>query len=157
MKFNDLVAGLVLILAAGAMIAYTTTFPAFPGQRYGPSLFPRILGVLIIACGLVLVWRGVAARRAGAMLVEIAAWVRQPRQAGAFVLVLASILFYILLAERIGFVPVATVFLLSLLLWLGVTAWKAGLIAVVATLTIYWFFAYQLRVPLPRGLLVNVF
>jgi hypothetical protein len=38
-----------------------------------------------------------------------------------------------------------------------VTAWKAGLIAAIATLSIYWFFAYQLRVPLPRGLLVNWF
>ena len=157
MKFNDLIAGLVLILAAGAMIAYTTTFPAFAGQKYGPSLFPRILGTLIILCGLVRVFRGRTARRAGAALIELAPWVRDPGARASFILVPASILFYIFTAERIGFVPVTLVLLLVLLLWFKVAALKAGLIAVVATFAIYWFFAYQLRVPLPRGLLVNWF
>ena len=40
MRLNDAVIGIALILFALAMIAYTRTFPAMPGQDYGPALFP---------------------------------------------------------------------------------------------------------------------
>ena len=65
MRANDAVNGAILIIFAAIMIALTASFPAFPGQKYGPSLFPRLLGAGLIICGALLVWRGLQARRAG--------------------------------------------------------------------------------------------
>jgi putative tricarboxylic transport membrane protein len=154
-RANDALSGLVLIILAAAMIALTASFPSFPGQKYGPSLFPRILGSGIIICGALLVWRGLAQRRAGAPWIEIAPWMREPWRALSFVLVIAMLILYILAAETIGFIPIAIVFLLALFLWLGVRPLSATLISIITTLVIFYFFASMLRVPLPRGLLTN--
>jgi len=156
MRANDAINGLILILLAVVMIAMTSTFPAFPGQPYGPSLFPRVLGSLLIICGALLVWRGLAERRAGAGWVEMAAWTRQPWRVVSFFLMLGSLLLYILFGETIGFIPIAFAMLLAMFLWFGVRPLSAVITAVVATLVIHWFFATMLRVPLPRGLLDSV-
>ena len=156
MRANDALSGLVLILLALAMIAITTTFPAFPGQKYGPSLFPRILGTGIILCGAILIWQGLAARRAGAPWVQVAPWVFEPWRLGSFMLVLATLVVYILVSETVGFIPLAMLFLLGMFVWLGVRPLSAVVIAVASTLLIHWFFATLLRVPLPRGWLNSV-
>lgn len=156
MRANDALSGLVLILLALAMIAITTTFPAFPGQKYGPSLFPRILGTGIILCGAILIWQGLAARRVGAPWVQVAPWVFEPWRLGSFLLTLATLVVYILVSETVGFIPLAMLFLLGMFVWLGVRPLSAAVIAVASTLTIHWFFATLLRVPLPRGWLNSV-
>jgi putative tricarboxylic transport membrane protein len=156
MRANDALSGALLILLAAAMIGYTTTFPAFRGQDYGPALFPRILGAGLILCGAILVRRGIAARRAGEGWVLWAEWTRNPAQAASFLLVLGSILLYILASEQVGFLPIAALILAALFLWFGVR-WMAALpIALVATWTIHWFFASAMRVPLPRGWLNEI-
>lgn len=153
MRANDAVNGLILILLSAAMFALTSTFPDFPGQPYGPSLFPRVLASLLVICGGLLVWRGVGTRRGGARWVEMAPWTRDPWRVGSFFLLLVLLLAYILFSETIGFIPVAFVMLIALFLWLGVRVLTATIVAVVATFLIHWFFATLLRVPLPRGLL----
>ena len=155
MRTKDAQYGRVLFILAAAMIAMTTTFPAFPGQKYGPDLFPRILGTGIIVCGATLVWRGIAARRAGEPWVAFEPWVRDPWRATSFVLVLVMLAVYIVAAETIGFIPIAVVFLLGLFLWLGVRPIPAVIIASAMTFAMFYFFALVLRVPLPRGLLTN--
>lgn len=156
MRANDAIAGLVLIVLSAVMIALTASFPEFPGQKYGPSLFPRILGAGLIVCGAVLMWNGLASRRAGAPWVEIAPWARQPRSLASFLLVIALLLLYIFIAETVGFIPMALLFLGTLFLWLGVRPWIAAVTAFAGTLLIYWFFASLLRVPLPRGWLNSI-
>lgn len=155
MRANDALSGLLIIVLSFAMIALTANFPEFPGQRYGPSLFPRILGAGLILCGLLLVWNGLAARRAGAPWIEVAPWVREPWRATSFVLVIVLLVLYILFAETVGFIPMAIGFLLALFVWLGVRPLTAAATAVAATIVIHWFFATMLRVPLPRGLLTE--
>ena len=44
MRANDAISGLVLIVLALAMMALTMQFSGIPRQKYGPALFPRILG-----------------------------------------------------------------------------------------------------------------
>lgn len=156
MRANDAINGLVLIILSVALIALTTTFPEFSGQNYGPSLFPRVLGALLIVCGGLLVWRGMAARRAGAPLVAMAAWTRQPWRVVSFFLMLLLLLLYIIFSETVGFIPMAFVTLGVLFLWFGVRPLTALITTVVATMMIYWFFASLLRVPLPRGWLDSI-
>ena len=156
MRANDAIAGLVLIILALGMILLTADFPSFPGQKYGPSLFPRILGTGVIICGVLLIAQGIMARRAGAPWVEIAPWVTDGWRATSFLLVLAMLLLYIFAADSVGFIPIAILFLGGLFLWLGVRPLHAALIAPAATLAIFWFFSSILRVPLPRGILTNI-
>ena len=156
MRANDALSGLVLIVFSLAMIALTLRFPDFPGQRYGPALFPRILATALIAGGLMLIWNGIASRRAGAPWLQIAPWVRDPWRLSCFALVLVALVFYILAADAIGFIPVAIVFLGALFVWYGVKPLTATITAIVATIAIHWFFATMLRVPLPRGVLDSV-
>ena len=151
MRANDVLSGLALIVFSLAMITLTLTFPDFPGQKFGPSLFPRILGAGLILCGAALVRNGLAARRAGAPWLELAPWTRDPWRLTSFLLTLALLLIYILASETIGFIPIALAFLLALFVWLGVRPVPAVLTAVVTTIAIHWFFSTMLRVPLPRG------
>lgn len=156
MRANDAISGLVLILLSFAMIALTASFPDFPGQKYGPALFPRILGSGLIICGAVLIWHGLIARRAGAPWAELAPWMREPWRLGSFLLTLGMLVLYILASETVGFIPIALVFLVSLFLWLDVRPLTAALTAVIATAVIHYFFASLLRVPLPRGWLTDI-
>jgi putative tricarboxylic transport membrane protein len=151
LRANDILSGLALIVFALAMMALTLTFPEFPGQKYGPSLFPRILGVGLILCGAVLIWNGLAARRAGAPWRELAPWTRDPWRVTSFFLTLALLLVYILASETVGFIPFALVFLLALFFWLGARPVPAVVTAIATTIAIHWFFSTMLRVPLPRG------
>jgi putative tricarboxylic transport membrane protein len=155
-RANDAISGLVLIVLSLAMIAVTASFPAFPGQQYGPALFPRILGVGLIICGTLLIWQGLAARRAGEPWVTAAPWVREPWRVTSFLLMLGMILLYIVASETVGFIPIAIIFLASLFLWLGVRPLVAFVITIAAVLAIQYFFGSLLRVPLPRGWLTNV-
>jgi putative tricarboxylic transport membrane protein len=155
-RVNDAIAGLALIILALAMIALTASFPAFPGQKYGPALFPRILGAGVIICGVLIIANGLRARRAGAPWVEIAPWVREPWRLGSFLLTIAMLVLYILVSETVGFILIGLVFLGAMLLWLGVRPIPALTVAVVGTLSIQYFFGTLLRVPLPRGWLTNI-
>ena len=156
MRANDVISGLVLIVLSLAMIALTVSFPDFPGQKYGPALFPRILGIGVIICGTLIVMNGLRARRAGAPWLEIAPWAHEPWRLTSFVLTLVMILLYILASETVGFIPSALVFLGCLFVWLGVRPLTALVITIATTLSIQYFFGSLLRVPLPRGWLTNV-
>jgi putative tricarboxylic transport membrane protein len=155
MRFNDAVFGIVLILFALAEIAYAQTFPSLHGQAYGPDLFPVVIGLGMIACGVLLIASGLAGRAATPM-VQIGEWASDRRQVLTFVLVILALLFYILAADWLGFVPVSLIILITLFRRFGV-GWLPSLAAAVATtLAIQALFARFLLVPLPWGLLQPV-
>ncbi|MDQ1077659.1 tripartite tricarboxylate transporter TctB family protein [Pseudoroseomonas cervicalis] len=157
MRVNDAVLGLALLLLAGAVFGTTFSFPSFPGQDYGPALFPRLLAGGLALCGLVLLPRGLAARRAGGPWLALEGWMRQPTPLLSFLLMPLGALAYLLLAEPLGFLPVAFLLLLGLFLWFG-AGWRRALpVALLSTWLVHWFFAGLMRVPLPRGPLPDLF
>jgi putative tricarboxylic transport membrane protein len=155
MRFNDTIVGATFIVLAAIMIALTFSFPAFPGQNYGPSLFPRILGAGIILCSLLLILR----ERRLAMPVPwlvLADWVRQRRNIASFGLMLAAMLFYLFASDALGFIPCAFLIQIVLFLWFGVRPVTAVVVAVAMTALVHWFFGSMMLVPLPRGILDSV-
>ena len=70
-------------------------------------------------------------------------------------LLVASVVFYIFLAEKLGFLPTAVIILTGMFYVLRVPLGKSLLIAVIASLVIHFMFYKLLRVPLPWGVLVN--
>jgi putative tricarboxylic transport membrane protein len=153
MKVNDAVVGACLIALAIAILVHIQAYPLIPGQKYGPALFPGVIAVGLIACGLLLVRRGV---RAGLPLLAIADWMRQPALVTNFLTVCAVLAFYIAVAGTLGFIPTAALCLLALFLKLRVRVLPAIVVAVVATLVIHTLFYKLLRVPLPWGVLEPV-
>ena len=80
-------------------------------------------------------------------------WVRSPRHVVALLVLLGSVVFYIVAADRLGFLPTAVVILVALFSVLRVPLWRAVLIAVIAALVVHFAFYKLLRVPLPWGVL----
>jgi putative tricarboxylic transport membrane protein len=155
MRVNDAVTGLLLILLSCAMIVMTLSFPPFPGQKYGPALFPQLLGGGLILCGLILIRRGMADRRYDSRWLALRPWTSDPWRLVSFLLIPALTLLYLFTSETIGFLPLAFVVLLGLFLWFRAKPITAIPIAIVTTWLIWWFFGTLMRVPLPRGLLTN--
>lgn len=153
MRANDAICGLVLLVFAAVMAVLTIPFPDFPGQQYGPDLLPRILAAALAICGVLLVARGLQARRGGEAWATRPAWFGQGMKVVRFLLVIAALLFYIFAVDALGFVPVSFVIILVLSMTFGARPLPALVTAVVATLAINYFFGSIMRVPLPRGLI----
>jgi len=153
MRFNNAIFGAILILFALAEIAYATTFPRLHGQNYGPELFPTIIGVGLLVCGVILVVQGIG-QRATVPLVEIGDWAQDRHNIANVVILLGSIVFYILVSDRLGFIPASLLILTTLLVRFGSTLRASLVLAVVTTFIIHTLFAKVLLVPLPWGILL---
>ena len=157
MKLNDAVWGALLLLFGAIVLVHVQSFPTIPGQHVGPALFPGIVAAGLGVCGLLLVRKGLAERRAAAgggdAWVGFAPWTRQGRYVTAFLLTIGVNVFYILAVDYLGFIIVGVIYL-SVLFWIfGVTRKWILPIAIVVTLAIHYAFYHLLKVPLPWGLL----
>ena len=152
MKVNDAIFGLVLLALGGAVLFGVQGFPKIPGQPVGPALFPGLIAVGLCVCGVLLLVRGWRQRAEQPWLVWDD-WVGSPRHALALATLLGSIVFYIVAAEWLGFLPTAILILVALFLVLRVPVGRSILIAVIAALAVHFAFYKLLRVPLPWGVL----
>jgi putative tricarboxylic transport membrane protein len=154
-KLNDAVCGLLLLLLGAAVLAAIQGYPKIPGQPVGPALFPGLIAAGLCVSGALLIAKGLR-HRAEQPWVAFDDWVHSPRHVLALVVLLASIVFYIVAADRLGFLLTATLVLLALFLVLRVPPLRALLIAVIAALVVHFAFYKLLRVPLPWGVLTGV-
>ncbi|MGA8514756.1 MAG: tripartite tricarboxylate transporter TctB family protein [Burkholderiaceae bacterium] len=154
MKLNDAVFGLLLTVFGLAILFAIRNFPSIPGQSVGPALFPGMIATGLCIGGVLLMVQGWRVRRV-VPWVSWQDWVRSPRHVLALVLLVASVVFYMLAAQRLGFLICAPVILTALFVVLRVPLGRAVLVAVVASLVIHFAFYKLLRVPLPWGILVN--
>lgn len=151
MKLNDAIFGLLLLALGSAVLFAIQGFPKIPGQPVGPALFPGLIATGLCVCGLLLVVRGL--REPRRIWLAFDGWVDSPHHVLALVVLLGSIVFYILAANWLGFLPTALIILLAMFTVLRVPAGRSVLLAVVATLVVHFAFYKLLRVPLPWGLL----
>ena len=152
MKLNDAVFGLLLVALGITVLAVVQAFPTIPGQRVGPALFPGLIAAGLCVGGLILLVRGWRARATEPWLV-LEDWVGSPRHRLAFVVLVGSVVFYMALSQRLGFVLCSTAVLSALFRVLGLSSARSLSTAVVATLVIHYAFYKLLRVPLPWGVL----
>ena len=126
-------------------ILKSEAFRQVEAQRYGPMLFPGLLGALgLLVVGTLVVRRQLVRPVDGAQ-----PYTQQRLQRVASIL--GAVLFYLLLAEVIGYVVTAAL-VLAFLFWVLDVSWQTALalIAVLVPLT-YQVFGGYLRVPLPWG------
>ena len=155
MKLNDAVFGLLLTLVGAAVLVAIRGYPRIPGQPVGPALFPGLIAAGLCIAGLLLIVRGLRHRGEQPWLAWDD-WVRSPRHALALLVLLGSVMFYIVAAEVLGFLPTAAIILTVLFLVLRVRPVLALVIALVAALLVHTAFYKLLKVPLPWGLLTGV-
>src|SRR6187401_384653 len=108
MKLNDAVWGALLIVLAAAVLIHVQRFGTIPGQQYGPAIFPGLVAVGLAICGVLLIGSGLAARArdaANAQWIAFAPWVRSHRHIVAFALTIGVNVFYILVVDKLGFIP----------------------------------------------------
>jgi putative tricarboxylic transport membrane protein len=157
MRLPDRVTGLFLV-GLGAASAYGGwQLPPVPGQPVGPNVFPLVIGSGLALCGLaiafgighsfeeeeeIIPFEGGKAPAARGKLYGLRA-----------LLPPALLLFYVLAADRLGFILTA-----GLIVFVTSTALGARLklslpLTVLAPIAIHLIFSKLLRVPLPIGLL----
>ena len=132
MKFSDLLTGVLSDPARARVCGYGYSLPPMPGQRYGAGPVPDAARRCFVGFGAHLAGRrGATARRHAAGRARdgraIASW------SAISLLVLVLIIVYVLLVERIGFIPLSLALLMILFWRLGVPLVKDAVIAVLAT------------------------
>ena len=150
MRFHDALTGAALVLFGGVVLWHVQGFPAMPGQKYGPALFPGLVAAGLVLCGLLLVVRGV---RAGGAWVAPGSWTGHPRAVAAFLSVPAGLGLYVVLADALGFHLTGFLLLLAWTLVFGARAALAIPVAIIAPVLIHLAFYKLLRIPLPWGVL----
>ena len=78
---------------------------------------------------------------------------RSPRHVAAFFLVIGVNVFYILVVDRLGFIPTGVIYLGALFAAFGVRPRLNLALALALVLAIHYSFYKLLKVPLPWGLL----
>ena len=161
MKINDALWGVLFIAGASAILIHVQGFPKIPGQNVGPALFPGLIAAGIAICGLLLIARGLRARRADRGGVEgrwiaIPEWLRSPRHLAALGVFVAVNVLYLFVVDWLGFLITGFLYLAALMRVLDVR-WRVTIpVALVTTLLIHYGFYKLLKVPLPWGVLTPV-
>jgi putative tricarboxylic transport membrane protein len=151
-KVSDTVSGTLCVLGGAALAWHAGGFPKTAVQAYGPGFFPQLLGVLLAACGVVLVLRGVAQRQAAAATADaVPDWARSPAAWARVALIPGAVLGYLGLAPAIGFLGAAVVPSGIMLAILTRRPVLALLVATLSAAGIWLVFAKLLLVALPEG------
>ena len=158
MHLPDRVTGLFLV-GLGAAAAYGGwQLPPVPGQPVGPNVFPLVIGTGLALCGLAIAFGIGHSFEEEEELIPVEGGQPTPPPAGRFyglraLLPPALLLFYVVVADRLGFIITAALIVFVTSTALG-ARWKLSLpLAVLAPIGIHLIFSKLLRVPLPAGLL----
>ena len=149
MRVSNTAIGLFLILFAAVVLWHVQSFPSLDNGYPGPALFPSVLAVLFILCGIGLIIQGVRQRE---KLLKFDTGTLTLPGLLNMLFVLGTIVCYIFLAETIGFLIFSFAVLLILMKWLKVKTISSIVMSTGVTLIIYLLFAKVLLVPLPWGL-----
>ena len=149
MRRTDAWVGLGLAVLAGAVLWSARAFPNVPGQKLGAAFLPMLVGAGLLLCGIALVVRSLRGR---AYANDTAAEAGS-EHFGSSLVIIAAVLAYILLSERIGFLVIAPLCLMAGFLafrigWRRALGWALG-----GTALVHVCFYKLLRVPLPWGVI----
>lgn len=157
MRLPDRVTGLFLV-GLGAAAAYGGwQLPPVPGQPVGPNVFPLVIGTGLALCGLAITLGIGRSFEEKEELIPVEGD-QPPPPAGKLyglraLLPPALLLFYVAIADRLGFILTAAMIVYVTSTALG-ARWKVALpLALLAPIAIHLIFSKLLRVPLPPGVL----
>jgi putative tricarboxylic transport membrane protein len=157
MRLSDRVTGLFLV-GLGAAAAYGGwLLPPVPGQPVGPNVFPLVIGSGLALCGLAIAFGIGHSFEEEEELIPLEGG-EATAPTGIFyglraLLPPALLLFYVMVADRLGFIITAAMIVYATSTALGARAKLSLPLSVLAPIGIHLIFSKLLRVPLPIGLL----
>jgi putative tricarboxylic transport membrane protein len=154
MHLSDRVTGTVLMLLGVLAFWGGSRLPAVPGQDVGPAAFPMVSGAGLVLCGaLIALGIGRSFEAPKEAPAEPPPGLASRIGGLAAFLPPALLIFYVLVAERLGFLPTAAIILLVTALALG-AGWRLAVgLALIGPPFVHVVFYKLLRVPLPAGIL----
>ena len=152
MKVHDALSGAGLAALGAVVLWHIQSFPAMPGQKFGPAWFPGLIAVGLILCGALLVVQGLRRPARAQPWIALPPWIRKLRPLASVAAVLGGLLFYVLAADRLGFHLTGILLLTVWARLLGATWRMSAVVAVIATFAIHLSFYKLLRIPLPWGI-----
>jgi putative tricarboxylic transport membrane protein len=162
MQLSDRITGAFLVTLGGVAAYAGSRLPPVPGQQVGPAVFPMVIGIGLVICGLLIaagVGRHFEEEAEADLAAHSAAEAVTPAHAGSWwrglmaLVPPALLVFYVVAVERLGFLVTAAVMVLAASLALGARLRLAVPLAVVAPPIVHLLFYKLLRVPLPAGLI----
>lgn len=147
MKRADIRVGTGVIILATWVFWYSSGYRGTVIYVYGPNLFPQLLSVLIILCGVILIVRAMRGK-------ALAKTDRIDRQGFVRTAIAIGICIgYLYLMQFIGFAMGTSVFLFVLMTFLGQQGLVKRVISSILTSLVVWaMFRYFLVIPLPTGM-----
>lgn len=168
MKVSDRVSGFLLV-ALGALTCYAASLlPTIAGQQIGPQVFPTVIGVALIACGvMIMIGVGSGFEDEEKLIVSEAGDLAKHQEAqsladrigvlfaGGWKVVMPplALFFYFLVSEKLGFWISAFLIIFTLSQTMGAKLRWSIIVSLIAPALIHLIFYKLLRVPLPAGLL----
>ena len=170
MKSNDVPIGAGLLVLSLLILWHVSSFPPAPGQPYNAALFPGIAAVGLALAAIALIVTGLRKRSearadkdvagaeeleklAAGQETEVLETAKVPSRMLAIILTAGAIVFYLLVANFLGFIITGTI-ILAVLMWsYGVTFKVLIPVSIIAALLIHLAFYKLLSVPLPWGVL----
>lgn len=157
MRLPDSVTGSFLVVLGAAAAYGGWRLPPVPGQPVGPNVFPLVIGLGLALCGLAIVFGIGHSFEEEEELIPVEGEAKAAPTGRLYslhaLLPPALLLFYVLAADRLGFIITAALMVLATSTALG-AKWKLALpLTALAPIGIHLIFAKLLRVPLPAGLL----
>ncbi len=153
MKISDTLSGIILGIFAVIIFVMSLSFPPTPGQEFGSGLFPRLIAIGLLLCAIGLV---VQSRRRNDSQVSMAWPGLNSVTFLRFCMIPATLIFYFLTAEYLGFFISSGIILMLTFLVFGVKPLYSVVLTVISVLLIHFSFYNILEVPLPWGLLESV-
>lgn len=157
MRLPDRFTGLFLV-GLGAAAAYGGwRLPPVPGQPVGPNVFPLVIGIGLALCGLAIAFGIGHTFEEEEEIIPFEGGEAPAPQGKLYglraLLPPALLLFYVVVADRVGFILTAAIIVYVTATALG-ARWKLALpLTLGAPIVIHLIFSKLLRVPLPIGLL----
>jgi putative tricarboxylic transport membrane protein len=161
MQLSDRVTGSFLVVLGGACAYGGWLLPPVPGQEIGPDVFPLVIGLGLIICGVMIAFGIGQSFEEEEVLIEAdpaappeeapppVGWMR-----GLMALIPPGLLlFYVLTIDRLGFALTAAAMIFTTAIALGARLRLAIPLAIFAPLFVHLVFSKLLRVPLPQGLI----
>jgi putative tricarboxylic transport membrane protein len=152
LKLHDALSGAGLAALGGVVLWHIQSFPAMPGQKFGPAWFPGLVAVGLMACGALLIVQGLRGPERTQPWFALPDWIHRPRPLASVTAVIGGLLLYVFAADWLGFYLTGILLLTAWSRLLGASWRMSFAVAVVATLVIHLSFYKLLRIPLPWGI-----
>ena len=120
--------GLGLTGLALAVLWSARAFPPVPGQKLGAAFLPMLIGAGLLLCGIALIVRDLRRLRGDRSAVATPAGAgRKAEHFGSSAVIIAAVMFYIALSEKLGFLLIAPICLVAVFLALRIR-WQSALL-----------------------------